>query len=114
MDVVVVIFDEFVDLIVLVGYSGGGVIVWGVVDVWLDCVVCVIYVDSFLFVEGGCVNDELLVVDGEVLLFDWLLFEVEDLIDFDDGLCECFCVMVIFELVWVMSDLIYFVDLWCY
>lgn len=110
VDAVVATLDELADPTVLVGHSGGGAIAWGAVDARPDRVARVIYVDSFPLAEGGCVNDELPVVDGEVPLPDWSLFEAEDLIDLDDGLRERFRAMAIPEPARVTSDPIHLVD----
>src|SRR6266550_142750 len=50
----------------------------------------VVYVDSFPMGEGGLINDELPVENGEVPLPDWSLFEKEDLVDLDDDLRAAF------------------------
>jgi len=94
----------------LVGHSGGGAIAWGAVDARPDRVARVIYVDSFPLAEGGCVNDELPVVNGEVPLPDWSVFEDDDLIDLSDALRERFRTIAIPEPVHVTSDPIHLVD----
>ena len=50
----------------------------------------VVYVDSLPLRDGGCINDELPVVDGEVPLPDWSLFDDADLVDLDDALRAAF------------------------
>lgn len=69
-----------------------------------------IYVDSFPASEGGCVNDELPVVDGEVPLPDWSFFEDADLIDLTDELRARFRAIAISEPARVTSDPIHYLD----
>jgi pimeloyl-ACP methyl ester carboxylesterase len=71
---------------VLVGHSGGGAIASGVVDARPDAISRVIYVDSGPLGEGDSINDELPVVDGEIPLPDWDVFEEADLTDLTDEL----------------------------
>ena len=49
-----------------------------------------IYVDSGPLGDGGAINDELPVVDGEVPLPDWSFFDDADLVDLDGRLREAF------------------------
>ena len=72
--------------VVLVGHSGGGAIALAAADARPGRVARVIYVDSLPLGEGGLINDELPVEDGEVPLPDWSSFEKEDLVDLDDDL----------------------------
>ena len=44
-----------------------------------------VYVDSLPMGDGGLINDELPVENGEVPLPDWSLFDQEDLVDLPDG-----------------------------
>jgi len=60
--------------------------------------------DSFPLGEGGLINDELPVENGEVPLPDWSLFEQEDLIDLDDDLRAAFRARAIPTPVQVTSD----------
>jgi len=76
--------------VVLVGHSGGGAIAHAAADARPGRVARVIYVDSFPLGEGGLINDELPVENGEVPLPDWSLFEKEDLVDLDDDLRAAF------------------------
>jgi pimeloyl-ACP methyl ester carboxylesterase len=76
--------------VVLVGHSGGGSVAHAAVDARPGRVARAIYVDSWPVGEGGIINDELPVVDGEIPLPDWSLFEPEDLVDLDDGLRAAF------------------------
>jgi pimeloyl-ACP methyl ester carboxylesterase len=90
VDAVVAAVDAISGPVVLVGHSGGGPIAYGAVDARPDRIARVIYVDSGPLEEGHCINDELPVVDGEVPLPDWSVFEDEDLIDMTDELRERF------------------------
>jgi pimeloyl-ACP methyl ester carboxylesterase len=91
--------------VVLVGHSGGGAIAHAAADARPGRVARVIYVDSFPLGEGGLINDELPVENGEVPLPDWSLFEKEDLVDLDDDLRVTFRVRAIPTPVHVTSDL---------
>ncbi|HEY4152712.1 MAG TPA: alpha/beta fold hydrolase, partial [Pseudolysinimonas sp.] len=90
VDAVTAAIDAIDGPVVLVGHSGGGAIAWGAVDARPDRVARVIYVDSGPLAEGGVVNDELPVVNGEVPLPDWSAFEDDDLIDLTPELREHF------------------------
>jgi pimeloyl-ACP methyl ester carboxylesterase len=70
--------------VVLVGHSGGGAVAHAAADARPDRVARVIYVDSVPLADGGVINDELPVVDGEIPLPDWSVFGDEDLVDLDD------------------------------
>jgi pimeloyl-ACP methyl ester carboxylesterase len=76
--------------VALVGHSGGGAIAHAAVDARPDRVARVVYVDAGPLGDGGVINDELPVENGEVPLPDWSLFSEEDLIDLDDGLRAAF------------------------
>lgn len=76
--------------VVLVGHSGGGAVAHGAVDARPERVARVVYVDSGPLGEGGLINDELPVENGEIPLPDWSLFEKEDLVDLDDELRAAF------------------------
>ena len=76
--------------VVLVGHSGGGAIAHAAADARPGRIARVVYVDSFPMGEGGLINDELPVENGEVPLPDWSLFEKEDLTDLDDDLRAAF------------------------
>ncbi len=90
--------------VVLVGHSGGGAIAHAAADARPGRVARVIYVDSFPLGEGGLINDELPVENGEVPLPDWSLFEKEDLVDLDDDLRAAFRARAIPTPVHVTSD----------
>ena len=104
IDAVVAVVDSLPDPVVLVGHSGGGAIAHAVADVRPDRIARVIYVDSGPLAHGGVVNDELPVVNGEVPLPDWSVFEDEDLVDLDESLRAKFRSIAIPEPVAVTSD----------
>ena len=101
---VVAVVDETPGPVVLVGHSGGGAIAHAVVDARPDRVARVVYVDSLPLGDGGVINDQLPVVDGEVPLPDWSVFGKEDLTDLDDRLRERFRAVAIPEPAAVASD----------
>jgi pimeloyl-ACP methyl ester carboxylesterase len=78
------------DPVVLVGHSGGGGVAQAVADARPDRIAHVVYVDSLPLRDGGCINDELPVVDGEVPLPDWSFFDDADLVDLDERLRASF------------------------
>lgn len=89
IDGVVAVVDELSsggNKVVLVGHSGGGAIAHAVVDARPDRVSRVVYVDAGPLGEGGMINDELPVVDGEIPLPEWSVFEDEDLVDLSEEL----------------------------
>ena len=76
--------------VILVGHSGGGAIIHGVVDARPDRVARAIYVDSGPLGEGGVINDELPAEGDEIPLPPWEGFEEEDLVDLNDDLRAMF------------------------
>src|SRR5512132_1714089 len=76
--------DQVQGPVVLVGHSGGGAIAHAVADARPDRIARVVYVDSGPLGDGGVINDELPVVDGEIPLPDWSAFPEEELRDLDD------------------------------
>jgi pimeloyl-ACP methyl ester carboxylesterase len=76
--------------VVLVGHSAGGAIAHAALDARPDRVARVIYVDAGPLGDGGVINDQLPVQDGEIPLPDWSLFDEEDLVDLDDRLRAAF------------------------
>lgn len=76
--------------VVLVGHSGGGAIAHAAADARPERIARVVYVDSGPLGDGGLINDELPVENGEIPLPDWSLFEKEDLVDLDDRLRAAF------------------------
>ena len=104
VDAVIGVVDSLSDPVVLVGHSGGGAIAHATADARPDRIARVIYVDSGPLAHGGVINDELPVVNGEVPLPDWSMFEEEDLVDLDEGLRAKFRSIAIPEPVGVTSD----------
>lgn len=104
IDAVVALIDTFDEPVVLVGHSGGGAVAHGAVDARPDRVARVVYVDSGPLADGGVINDELPVVDGEIPLPDWSVFEPEDLVDLDDDLRAAFLAASIPQPARVASD----------
>ncbi|THV41631.1 alpha/beta fold hydrolase [Glycomyces buryatensis] len=90
IDAVVRVIDEIGGPVVLVGHSGGGAVAHAAADRRPESVARVVYVDSGPLGEGGLVNDELPIVNDEIPLPDWGLFEDEDLVDLTDELREQF------------------------
>ena len=93
VDAVVEVIDSLAPAdgqVVLVGHSGGGAIAHAAVDARPDRVARVVYVDAGPLGDGGVINDELPVDDGEIPLPDWSSFDEEDLVDLDDGLRAAF------------------------
>jgi pimeloyl-ACP methyl ester carboxylesterase len=90
VDAVVAAVDEANGPVILIGHSGGGAIAYAAADARPDRVARVVYVDSGPLAAGQSINDELPVVNGEILLPDWSVFDDEDLVDLDDDLREAF------------------------
>ena len=104
VNAVVAVVDSLPPGVVLVGHSGGGAIAHAAVDARPEAIARVVYVDSGPLGDGGVINDELPVVNGEVPLPDWSVFEAEDLVDLDDELRERFRRIAIPEPLGVTSD----------
>ncbi|UOE42740.1 alpha/beta fold hydrolase [Agromyces larvae] len=107
---VVDLVDRLDGPVSLVGHSGGGAIAHGVVDARPDRIAKVVYVDAGPPADGDAINDELPVVDGEVPLPDWSVFEDADLVDLDDDLRAEFRARAVPEPAAVTSDPIRLVD----
>lgn len=90
IDAVIEKVDSLEGKVVLVGHSGGGAIIHGVVDARPDRVARVIYVDSGPLGEGGVINDELPDDGDDIPLPPWEGFEDADLADLTDELREKF------------------------
>ncbi len=88
VDAVVAAIDAAGAPVVLVGHSGGGAIAWAAADARPESVARLIFVDSGPLGDGDPINDELPVVNGEVPLPEWSVFEDDDLIDLTDELRE--------------------------
>jgi pimeloyl-ACP methyl ester carboxylesterase len=86
IDAVVRAVDGMEGKVVLVGHSGGGAIIHGVVDARPDRVERAIYVDSGPLGEGGVINDELPAEGDEIPLPPWEGFEDADLTDLTEDL----------------------------
>ena len=104
VDAVVAVVDSLPGPVVLAGHSGGGAIAHAVVDARPDSVARVVYVDSGPLADGGVINDELPVGDGEVPLPDWSAFGEEDLVDLDEPLRERFRSIAVPEPLGVTRD----------
>jgi pimeloyl-ACP methyl ester carboxylesterase len=90
IDAVIAAVDETDGPVVLVGHSGGGAIATAVADARPDRVARVVYVDSVPVGNGSPINPHLPVVNGEVPLPDWSVFDDEDLRDLTDDLRAAF------------------------
>ena len=90
VDAVVAAVDAVDGPVVLVGHSGGGPVAQAAADARPDRVARVIYVDCVPMPAGGCINDELPVVDDEIPLPDWTFFDEADLAGLDDDLRAAF------------------------
>lgn len=86
IDAVTAVVDDLDQPVVLVGHSGGGAIIHGVVDARPDRVLRAIYVDSGPLGDGDAINDSLPVDNDEVPLPAWEEFDDEDLVDLTDEL----------------------------
>jgi pimeloyl-ACP methyl ester carboxylesterase len=86
VDAVVAAVDAIDAPVVLVGHSGGGSVAHAVADARPERVQRIVYVDSGPLGDGDSINDGLPVVDGEIPLPDWDVFDDEDLVDLDEGL----------------------------
>ena len=104
VDAVVELVDSLPAPVVLAGHSGGGAVAHAVVDARPDRVTRVVYVDCGPLGHGDAINAELPVVDGEVPLPDWSVFDDEDLVDLDEGLRERFRSIAVPEAVGVAQD----------
>lgn len=90
--------------VVLVGHSGGGAIAHAAVDARPDRVAHIVYAASEPVGDGGVINDQFPVVNGEVPLPDWSHFGEEELVDLDDELRAAFRRRAIPSPVHVTSD----------
>ena len=104
VDAVIAFVDTLRPGVVLVGHSGGGAIAYAVADARPDAIARIVYVDSGPLADGDCINDSLPVVNGEVPLPDWSVFDNESLKDLDDELRAHFRAIAIPEPLGVTSD----------
>jgi pimeloyl-ACP methyl ester carboxylesterase len=96
--------DAVTEPVILVGHSGGGPIAWAAADARPGRVARVIFVDSGPQSAGSPINADLPVIDGEVPLPDWSVFDDADLIDLTDELRDRFRAIAIPEPAHVASD----------
>lgn len=101
---VVAAVDATSEPVVLVGHSGGGPIAWAAVDARPQKIARIVFVDSGPSSSGSSINSELPVVNGEVPLPDWSVFDDADLIDLTDVLRDRFRAIAIPEPARVTSD----------
>lgn len=104
VDAVVTYVDTLDPGVVLVGHSGGGAIAYAVADARPDAIARIVYVDSGPLADGDCINDGLPVLDGEVPLPDWSVFDDESLTDLDEALRAHFRAIAVPEPLGVTSD----------
>ncbi len=81
VDAIVERVDASAEPVVLVGHSGGGLLIAGAADARPDRVARAIYVDSGPMGEGGVVNDALPVVGADLPFPGWDAFEEGELAD---------------------------------
>jgi pimeloyl-ACP methyl ester carboxylesterase len=90
IEAVIELVDKLPDPIVLVGHSGGGAVIHGVVDARPDRIVRAVYVDSGPLGDGDSIDADLPAVNGEIPLPDWAGFDETELVDLDDALRDEF------------------------
>lgn len=90
VNAVIDVIDRADGSVVLIGHSAGGALAHAAADARRDRVTRVIYVDSIPLGDGECVNADLPVVDGEIPLPDWSVFDPEDLVDLNEELRAMF------------------------
>lgn len=86
IDAVVEVVDALDGRVVLVGHSGGGAIIHGVVDARPDRIARSVFVDSGPLGDGGSINVDLPDEGDEIPLPPFEFFEDADLTDLDDEL----------------------------
>lgn len=83
VDAVVDEIDRSSGLVVLVGHSGGGNVVYGAADARPERVARIVFVDTFPPGDGGSIW-EFPVVDGVVPFPGWDFFEDQEIADLDE------------------------------
>ncbi len=96
--------------VVLAGHSGAGPIAYLAADRRPALVAHLLYVDTFPGPEGGCVNDELPVVDGVVPLPSWYVWEAPTVRGMTPELREAFERRAIPEPAALPSDPFHYTD----
>jgi len=104
VDAVIAVIDESEGPVVLVGHSGGGAIAHAAADARPDKVARVVYVDSGPLGDGGVINDELAVVDGEIPPPERSDFPPEEVRDMDDDAWQGFMARAIPQPARVATD----------
>jgi len=84
VDAVVDAIDAAPGLVVLVGHSGGGNVVYGAADARPERVARVVFVDTFPPGDGGSIW-EFPIVDGVVPFPGWDFFEEQEVADLDEA-----------------------------
>lgn len=110
---IVAVLDEVAtpaEPVVLAGHSGAGPMVLMAADQRPSLVVHLLYVDTFPGPEGGCVNDELPVVDGVVPLPSWDVWEPATVRGMTPELREAFERRAVPEPAAVPSDPFHYAD----
>jgi pimeloyl-ACP methyl ester carboxylesterase len=112
VDALVAVIDDHdpSDPVVLIGHSGGGAVAHAALDARPERVSRVIYVASEPISDGGCINDELPVVNGEVPLPEWSFFDEDMLRDMDSQLLDEFRARAIPSPVRVCSEAVTLVN----
>lgn len=83
VDAVVDEIDASPGLVVLVGHSGGGNVVYGAADARPERIARVVFVDTFPPANGGSIW-EFPIVDGVIPFPGWDFFEEQEIADLDD------------------------------
>lgn len=96
--------------VVVAGHSGAGPIAAMAADRRPSLVAHLLYVDTFPGPEGGCVNDELPVVDGVVPLPSWDVWEAATMRGMSPELREAFERRAVPEPASVPSDRFHYAD----